>query len=104
MDERLRTALKTALKALLEAVDGDHERRGNDEVKPEPKYMTLAGFAKRIGYSRSTVRSWIVAGMPAVRGGRGHRVIVAAAERWIADGGPVAAVRRLARTEARKTG
>ena len=56
---------------------------------PEPRYMRVVDFAARVGYSRTTVQSWIRAGMPALRAGRGHRVDVRAAEAWLTTMRPI---------------
>jgi phage terminase Nu1 subunit (DNA packaging protein) len=51
---------------------------------PEPLYMKLHDFARRRGVSYSTVRAWVVQGMPVRRiGPRLVRVAVRAAEAWL---------------------
>jgi hypothetical protein len=54
----------------------------------EARWMRIADFAKRVGYSRTTIQNWVKAGMPAVETARGHRIEVRPAEEWIKMGGP----------------
>ncbi len=53
----------------------------------EPRYLTISAYAKRVGWSRSTVQTWVRAGLPTVDGRGGARVDVRAADEWIKLGG-----------------
>jgi len=67
-----------------------------------PSHMTAGEYAARIGVSVRTTRSWIAAGMPSVRAGRVRRIIVADADRWLADGGARGSAARAGRAAARR--
>jgi excisionase family DNA binding protein len=69
------------------------------EPAPQParEWMTVRDYAKRLDLHPDTIRRYIRQGMPAIRCGRGYRVSVDAADRWLRDGGAVGAATRLGR-------
>lgn len=52
----------------------------------DPVFMKVAQYAKRRGYSRSTIQLYLKQGMPSVNGRGGRRVDVRAADEWIRMG------------------
>lgn len=52
----------------------------------EPKYLSVAAYAKRVGYSEWKVREWVKDGLPHTNAPGTLRVIVADADRWIEQG------------------
>lgn len=57
-------------------------------VALEPRYEKLPAYAKRKGLSARTIRDYCELGMPHEGSGHNRRVIVSAADEWIASGGP----------------
>ena len=72
--------------------------------QPEPIYLAVRAYARRLGVSERTAWSWAAAGMPCVGAGRTRRVDVRAADAWLRDRRDVAddAVERQARAAARR--
>lgn len=89
------------MKALAEKVLADTEptREANE---PEPRWETVAAFAKRTGYSERKIRDYARRGMSHVGKGRSLRIIVADALDWIERGGPTAAAAISGQQAARK--
>lgn len=82
--------LALQMKALADRIIATTEAKTQSSAK-QPRWVTVADFAKRTGYSRRTISNYIKMGMPTVGRGRGRRVILAAALAWIERGGPTAA-------------
>lgn len=75
---------------VLETLLGRHVRTDSPAPAPalaEPRWMKIGDYAKRRGFSRTTVQAWIAEGMPATPMKRGYRVDARAADEWVKAGG-----------------
>lgn len=80
-----------AMKAQIDAMLGGTEEPAAPPPPAEPKRMRVSTFARARGYAARTITDWCNAGMPHVGKGAARRVLVAEADRWIADDGPARA-------------
>lgn len=57
------------------------------EAKAERPYTDVNGYAKRLGMSPRSVRTWLTLGLPHIYCGRSVRIPVQAADAWLAARG-----------------
>jgi len=67
------------------------------ELEPSKEWMTVRTYAARLSLHPDTVRRYIRQGLPAIRCGRGYRVRVFAADKWLAEGGAIGEAARAGR-------
>lgn len=74
------------------------------DAPPEPKRLaprvSAATYARERGYTADTIHRYADLGMPHVGSGKGLRVLVDAADAWLADNGPAKARERARRAGA----
>jgi hypothetical protein len=75
-------------KALAREIATELHRLQQGDVRPsERTHDTVVEFAERMKVSIRLVRKWVALGMPSIRVGRIRRIIIADAQRWLAEGG-----------------
>lgn len=79
------TELLNVLKTDPSAAKGLREALGLDEIGDgsEPKWVTIAAFAKRTGFSRRTIERYLKSGLPAEGNGPARRIDVERADAWL---------------------
>lgn len=77
--------MRAEIDAMLAEMDDSTTANGQ---QPAARFMTVPAFAEKMGFSDRTIRDYCELGMPHRGEGRGRRVLVAEAERWLDEGGP----------------
>lgn len=95
---------------LLRAIVREEITRALDERLPQPKpipeilYERVSAFARRVAISERTIWTYIKQGLPTIGSGRGRRVDVQAAIRWLTDRSDLVddRIEKMARASARR--
>lgn len=82
-------ALRAKLLSIRANIDAAlAELPANEQIAPapaksEPRWMRLGDYATARSFSRRTLHTMIVEGLPTTGDGKGRRVIVAEADAWL---------------------
>lgn len=86
-DEEIQKLAKALVGQVVEMLSRKPEPPTPAATPGRPRWMKVKDYAAHAGCSRTTVQTWIKAGLPAAKTTRGHRVDVPAADEWIKMGG-----------------
>lgn len=84
-EEELRKVAGYMVDALVERLS-ERQPEPTATVSSEPRWMNVTQYAKRSGFSRSTLYKYIRQGLPGAEAQGGFRVDVRAADKWISQG------------------
>ncbi len=79
-------AQAAAWRAVADALDAEAAALDAETTATPPApYVAIGEYAERVRMSKRTIRNFLDAGMPSVGSGRGRRIEVEVADRWLAE-------------------